>query len=235
MENTFVDLDDYKSVVTPELKVTGTEDKAGFLKDFLENKALRESTKLIGTHSEAFHCDEVLATSMLLRTKEFANSIIVRTRDQTIIEQLDIVADVGGTFDHEKHRYDHHQKTFTHTWYTDKVDEMTAQDSHNPEELKELKAKEITKLSSAGLVYKYFGKEVLESIASDYGKKLTPEQLDKLYGSIYKNFILEIDAIDNVVDPSDDYRYSISTHLSARVANYNSPWNAPEGAYSQHD
>ena len=101
--------------------------------------------------------------------------------------------------------------------------------------MSEIRKKEITKLSSAGLIYKYYGKEVLASIAADYGKTLTPEQLDQLYGSIYKSFILEIDAIDNGVDPADDYRYSISTHLSARVANYNSPWNAPEGAYSQHD
>ena len=37
--------------------------------------------KLIGTHSEMFHCDEVMATTMLLYTKEYANAAIVRTRN----------------------------------------------------------------------------------------------------------------------------------------------------------
>ena len=111
MESTaddYVELDDYTSVVTDALEVVGTENKEEFKAKYLDNAELRAKYKLIGTHSEAFHCDEVLATSMLLRTAEFKNAIIVRTRDQEIIEQLDIVADVGGTFDHEKKRYDHH-------------------------------------------------------------------------------------------------------------------------------
>ena len=69
---------------------------------------MRKSKTLIGTHSGAFHCDEVFASQMLLKTNKFANSIIVRTRDQEIIEQMDIVIDVGAVFDHSKHRYDHH-------------------------------------------------------------------------------------------------------------------------------
>jgi uncharacterized UPF0160 family protein len=63
---------------------------------------------LIGTHSECFHCDEVMAISILLRTNEFRDSIIVRTRDKEIIDKLDIVCDVGGEFDAEKKRFDHH-------------------------------------------------------------------------------------------------------------------------------
>lgn len=88
--------------------MVGTENKEEFIKNYLDNAELRAKYKLVGTHSEAFHCDEVLATSMLLRTAEFKNAIIVRTRDYGILEKLDIVADVGGVFDHEKKRYDHH-------------------------------------------------------------------------------------------------------------------------------
>lgn len=55
-----------------------------------------------------FHCDEVLATTMLLYTKEFENSVIVRSRNQEILDTLDIVCDVGGVFDVEKKRFDHH-------------------------------------------------------------------------------------------------------------------------------
>lgn len=55
-----------------------------------------------------FHCDEVLATTMLLHTKEFADSIIVRTRNFEVLDQLDIVVDVGDKFDPAANRFDHH-------------------------------------------------------------------------------------------------------------------------------
>jgi uncharacterized UPF0160 family protein len=43
------------------------------------------SAKLIGTHSDTFHCDEVLASAMILHTKQYANSIIVRTRNEEVL------------------------------------------------------------------------------------------------------------------------------------------------------
>ena len=59
----------------------GTEDITAF-------KALKaaSSKTFIGTHSDSFHCDEVLATTMLLWTKEFKNSVIVRTRDDDVLK-----------------------------------------------------------------------------------------------------------------------------------------------------
>ena len=35
------DIDDYRSVVTQELEVIGTDDKESFIKNYLENKELR--------------------------------------------------------------------------------------------------------------------------------------------------------------------------------------------------
>lgn len=110
MENTtskFIDVSEYKSIVTAELQVVGTENKEEFKQKFLQPE-IRQEFKLIGTHSDSFHCDEVLATSMLLRTNEFSKSIIVRSRDQELLDQLDIQCDVGGVFDPEKYRFDHH-------------------------------------------------------------------------------------------------------------------------------
>ena len=47
--------------------------------------------------------------------------------------------------------------------------------------------------------------------------------------------ILEVDAIDNGVNPAKDELYWIRTDLSSRVGNLNSPWNAPkEAGYCQH-
>ena len=90
MENPekFYDINDFKSVITDNLQVVGTENKDTFENTYLGT--VRESFKLIGTHSGAFHCDEALATSLLLRTEEFKKSIIVRSRDQPMLDQLDL-------------------------------------------------------------------------------------------------------------------------------------------------
>ena len=86
------------------------------------------------------------------------------------------------------------------------------------------------------MVYKYYGREVIKTMCkSFYDLDLNEEQIEKLYEKIYKSLIMEIDAIDNGVDQSDDKKYSITTNLSSRIGNYNSPWNAPSDAkYSQH-
>lgn len=68
MENNtdkFFDIDEYTSKITEGLQVVGTEDKEKFTQDFLNNAQLRSEYKLVGTHSDAFHCDEVMATSLL--------------------------------------------------------------------------------------------------------------------------------------------------------------------------
>ena len=95
--------DSYSSVITDSLTVFETES----VDEFKERFEPRDY-KLIGTHSGAFHCDEVLATTMLLWTNEFQNSAIVRTRNTEILDQMDILCDVGGVFNHEKRRFDHH-------------------------------------------------------------------------------------------------------------------------------
>jgi hypothetical protein len=73
----------YTSKVTDSLIVMGADDLTKFnaMKDDPTRKA-----KLVGTHSEVFHCDEVLATTMLLYTREYANSIIVRTRNDEVLD-----------------------------------------------------------------------------------------------------------------------------------------------------
>lgn len=70
----------------------------------------------IGTHSGTFHCDEVLAVYMLSKHPDFCNHKILRTRDQTLLDQCDVVVDVGSEFNPEKKRFDHHQKTFNETF-----------------------------------------------------------------------------------------------------------------------
>ena len=101
----------------------------------------RQRPARICTHDGAFHCDEALACFLLSRTRTFReNYTIVRTRDVSVIEDeaTDVVVDVGGVFDAGRLRFDHHQRSF---------DEVFGHGFN-------------TKLSSAGLVYREFGKEV---------------------------------------------------------------------------
>ncbi len=66
--------------------------------------------KSIGTHSGTFHCDEVLACYMLRLLPEYQGARVVRTRDPKLLQECDIVVDVGGEYDPSNHRYDHHQR-----------------------------------------------------------------------------------------------------------------------------
>lgn len=58
---------------------------------------------------------------------------MIRTRDPALLDTCDIVVDVGAVYDAEKLRFDHHQRGFTDVF------------GHGFD----------TKLSSAGLIYKY--------------------------------------------------------------------------------
>lgn len=70
----------------------------------------------IGTHSGTFHCDEVLAVYLLSQHPDFCNHKVLRTRDQSLLDQCDIVVDVGSEFNPDKKRFDHHQITFEETF-----------------------------------------------------------------------------------------------------------------------
>ena len=65
---------------------------------------------MIGTHDGTFHCDEVLACWMLKQLPKFKRAEIIRTRDAVKLSQCDIVVDVGGIYDPESQRFDHHQR-----------------------------------------------------------------------------------------------------------------------------
>lgn len=63
------------------------------------------------THSSKYHADDIfaVATLELLLEKEYEIKII-RTRDLEVISTGDYVVDVGGEYDPDKNRFDHHQK-----------------------------------------------------------------------------------------------------------------------------
>ncbi|XP_034664488.1 UPF0160 protein [Drosophila subobscura] len=167
----------------------------------------------IGTHSGTFHCDEVVACFMLRQLPEYENAEIFRSRDDTALrEKCDIIVDVGGVYDHAKKWYDHHQTSFKETF-----------NILRPEVAKNFNIR----LSSAGLIYTHYGERVIQSILKrERNVQLSPDNLQLAFVQIYRNFISELDAIDNgeVMFEGGEPRYGIHSHLSARVGRLNPSW-----------
>jgi len=169
------------------------------------SESVKKVKKLIGTHSGPFHCDDVLACFLIRQLDQYKDAEIIRTRNENLLQDCDIVVDVGGVYDHEKHRYDHHQSEFTHT-----MQSLSLKMPYN------------IRLSSAGLIYHHFGHQIISSLLN---VNINSEIVEIVFDKIYKGFIQEIDAIDNgIAMCSDKPLYHITTHISSRVANLLPTW-----------
>lgn len=62
-----------------------------------------------GTHDGSFHADEVTACSLLLLFDLIDRDKIRRTRNVEELAQCDYVCDVGGIYDPQSRKFDHHQ------------------------------------------------------------------------------------------------------------------------------
>ena len=143
----------------------------------------------IGVHSGTYHLDELLATGMQLFINSFdgKTSVIVRTRDQTILAKCKIVFDVGKEYNPETNRYDHHMPDFNVTM-------------PNRE----------TKLSSAGLFWLNQGKELISKFFDTNNQKL----IEKLWFKVYDEYIEQVDAHDNGIEVANEMKFSISSKAS---------------------
>ncbi|TGZ66359.1 hypothetical protein CRM22_005355 [Opisthorchis felineus] len=167
------------------------------------------SKPTIGTHNGKFHADELVACAMLRQLPEYNKAKIVRTRDASQLATCTTVVDVGGLFDPNTHRFDHHQRGF----------ELTFKDFFKESNWD-------IKLSSAGLIYVHYGHRVIAGVTD---VQESDPMVSVLFQKIYSAFVVEIDAIDNGVAISDnETRYSINTGLSSRVARLNPKWNDPD-------
>jgi uncharacterized UPF0160 family protein len=101
----------------------------------------------IGTHDGSFHADEALACFLLKLLPHARDAAIVRTRDAARLAACDAVVDVGGVFDAAALRFDHHQRTFTHTMATLCPGKPWT-----------------TRLSSAGLVFAHYGRAAIAQL-----------------------------------------------------------------------
>jgi len=64
----------------------------------------------IGTHGGSFHADDAISVAILLALHPGAE--VVRSRDPEVWATCDFLVDVGGEYDVERKRFDHHQKGF---------------------------------------------------------------------------------------------------------------------------
>ena len=64
--------------------------------------------KTIATHNGNFHADDVFSIAALKSL--FPSFKLIRTRDLAVIVKADIVIDVGGEYDPDADRFDHHQR-----------------------------------------------------------------------------------------------------------------------------
>lgn len=104
---------------------------------------------LLVTHNGTFHADDIFACAVLsIYLKD--NIKVVRTRDEEIIKKGDYVFDIGGIYDENINRYDHHQK-----------EGAGKRENGIP-------------YASIGLVWKRFGKEICgdEDIAKQIDEKI---------------------------------------------------------------
>lgn len=164
----------------------------------------------IATHDSTFHCDDCLAVALLIQLPQFKDCIVCRTRDQETLNKATIAVDVGGEYNPEKLRFDHHQKSFNEffdqTWKT------------------------ATKMSSAGMVWKHFGKDIIKEITG-----MTDEvNLTWAWKRLYETLFESIDAIDNGVNATPngiEPLYIIRTDLSTRISRFNLEWTDPTVDY----
>ena len=155
-----------------------------------------EAKVKIGTHDGSFHCDEVLACVFLKLLPEYEDAEIVRTRDPEILRKCDVVVDVGGVYDHEARRYDHHQTSFSLT-----MGDITGGKIHSD-----------TPLSSAGLVYWHYHRGIFKSLlpTDPEGKGYSNKQLQDAFEFLYRQFVREIDDIDNGGGDCDEDKVSLT-------------------------
>ena len=139
----------------------------------------------VGTHNGTFHADELVACAII--DMLHGPISLVRTRDTAILNECDLVIDVGGKYDGIKY-FDHHQADFHASRQYDNVP-----------------------YASAGLVWLHFGMDIMTDM---YGF-LPVELLSQAVATIDRKYIQPIDAIDTGHIRPSEQTYHFSQFLSS--------------------
>lgn len=133
------------------------------------NTNVTTTAKTVVTHNGLFHADEGFGVAFLnlLLGSEMR---VVRTRNPQEIEDAYVALDVGGVYDNDGLRYDHHQREFT------EVHEGTS-----------------VKLATCGLIWRHFGSIVITKLHPE----LDVEQVQTLWQSVDETICRPVDMQDN--------------------------------------
>lgn len=125
------------------------------------------------THSGKFHCDDVFAYAVLRLALGLARAgedhRLFRTRDKAVIENGDIVWDVGLVYDVAGSRFDHHQRGAP----------------LRPDG---------TPYSSAGLIWQVYGARAVAALLGPAG---SPEMAAGIAAELDESMLRRIDELDN--------------------------------------
>jgi uncharacterized UPF0160 family protein len=150
---------------------------------------------IIATHSGKFHADDVFAVAVL--DIVFAGPELIRTRDPEKIRKADFAVDVGGIWDPQAGRFDHHQKGFEGARESGVV------------------------YASAGLVWKEHGARCVALIAEGYGgDKISAEHARQIACAIDSDLVQYLDMSDTGAAKNAPGSYG----LSAAISGFNPTW-----------
>jgi uncharacterized UPF0160 family protein len=137
---------------------------------------------VLATHNGRFHADEVfgyvvmrLAFGLLKRGKDH---LLIRTRKQDLLATADVVWDVGLILDDDTCRFDHHMSDVQGKPYRD----------------------DGVPLSSAGLLWRAFGEEVVRRIIPN----IEEENVRQVWNEIDDHLFRHIDLHDNGIIQADE-------------------------------
>lgn len=158
---------------------------------------------IVITHNGVFHADDVVAVVLLTMFGKMMNINveIVRSRDPAGFAKADVVVDVGGVYDPENGRFDHHQRGCEARW------------------------KDGTKLSSAGMVWLHYGPALVRDACRFEGMGDTEKH--EVREEVYATCIKHVDDLDNGQGDLTKGTLSDAT-LSAAIADFNVSGNATE-------
>ncbi|RJF96063.1 MYG1 family protein [Noviherbaspirillum saxi] len=150
---------------------------------------------IIATHSGKFHADDVWAATVL--NILFPGSELIRTRDPEKIRAADFAVDVGGIWDPQAGRFDHHQKGFAGARESGVV------------------------YASAGLVWKTHGAPCVVALArSSLQTELSDEQAQQIAHAIDGDLVQYLDMSDTGAAKNAPGGYG----LSAVISGFNPTW-----------
>lgn len=147
----------------------------------------------VATHNGTFHADDIFAFAML-HAATGGQVTLIRTRDEAGLSGADVVFDVGGIFDPAARRYDHHMR-----------DRPLRTDG--------------APYSSAGLVWRDFGREV---VTAALPAPVAPAVVERVWRSVDAGLVRDVDLMDNGA------ALQMPGHVSALLEAWN-PTFAEEG------